>query len=354
MTAALELGLQFHLASTVRRYATSDLVALGELAERRGFAQIWVTDNLGARNPFVVLSALAPRVRIKLGAAVLVQYFRNPVDLAGAVATLTELMAGREFGVGLARGSLTKTPRYVRASAPVPILRETAGMLRHLVAGEHVRFAEYPALASYFNLAADGEGRLGMRPAGPIALYGGGNGPRALAAAGQMMDGVIYGGSFVAAARAGTIAAALETADRAARLASPTKRLRKVAEVNVSLSADGDAARRYAKPFAATVITHMHATGSTAEDFGRLGVPPERVAKLVAARHAGAAEDAVARLATDEMVDATIIAGDPRTCAPRLHAVCAEAARLGFEQVMFSKLGPDYREAVALLAEALR
>ena len=36
MRAALELGLQFHLASTVQRYATSDLVALGKLAERRG------------------------------------------------------------------------------------------------------------------------------------------------------------------------------------------------------------------------------------------------------------------------------------------------------------------------------
>src|ERR1041385_3023029 len=94
-------GIQFHLASTVEHYTTGDLVALAELAERAGCAQIWVTDNLGARNPFVVLSALAPRIRIKLGAAVIVQYFRNPVDLAGAAATLSELAGGREIGLGL-------------------------------------------------------------------------------------------------------------------------------------------------------------------------------------------------------------------------------------------------------------
>lgn len=354
MNAAPEYGLQFHLASTVERYATPDLVALGELAERAGFTQVWVTDNLGARNPFVVLAALAPRVRIKLGAAVVVQYFRNPVDLADTIATLSELTGGREIGVGLARGSLTKTRRYVRASDPVAILSETAGMLRRLLTGDGVRFAEYPALTSYFNLSPDGEGRLGMRPPGPVVLYGGGNGPRALAVAGRTMDGVIYGGSFVAAARGGTIGRSMEIADRAAGRTAPGKTLRKVAEINVSLSADRAAARRYAGPFAATVIDHLRATGYAADDFRRLGVEPEDVERLVAARRAGATEDAAAAMVTDGMIDATVIAGDPEACAPRLGAACAAAVRLGFHQVMFSKLGPDYNEAITLLARALR
>ncbi|HLY21003.1 MAG TPA: LLM class flavin-dependent oxidoreductase [bacterium] len=353
MSAALEFGIQFHLASTVDRYATPDLAALGEAAERGGFSQVWVTDNLGARNPFVVLAALAPRVRIKLGAAVVVQYFRNPVDVADAIATLTELTGGRELGVGLARGSLSKTPQYVRPSDPIAILEETAGMLRHLLAGDGVQFARYPALTSYFNLSPKGEGRLGMRPAGPVRLYGGGNGPRALEVAGRAMDGVIYGGSFLAAARAETIGRSVEIADRAAGRSAPGKTLRKVAEVNVSLSADRAAARRYARPFAATVIGHLHATGWAADDFRRAGVEPEDVGRLVAARRAGAPEDAAAAMVTDGMIDATIIAGDPRACAPRLDAACAAAARLEFHQVMFSKLGPDYGEAIGLLADWL-
>src|SRR5579859_7697856 len=172
MSAALEFGVQFHLASTVDRYATPDLAALGEAAERGGISQVWVTDNLGARNPFVILAAMAPRVRIKLGAAVVVQYFRNPVDVADAIATLTELTGGRELGVGLARGSLSKTPQYFRPSDPVAILEETAGMLRHLLAGDGVQFARYPALTSYFNLSPTGEGRLGMRPSGPPVRRG--------------------------------------------------------------------------------------------------------------------------------------------------------------------------------------
>ena len=88
-----ELGLQFttHIAN---HYTVPQWIELAELARRNNFDQVWVNDNLGCRNVFVILTAIASRVPIKLGTAILVLYFRNPVDTADAFAALSELVDG--------------------------------------------------------------------------------------------------------------------------------------------------------------------------------------------------------------------------------------------------------------------
>ncbi len=53
----------------------------------------------------MVLAALSGSLKIKLGTAITVQYFRNPVDLADMVASLSELMEGRELSIGLGFGN---------------------------------------------------------------------------------------------------------------------------------------------------------------------------------------------------------------------------------------------------------
>ena len=101
----LETGIQFHLP-TYAHVPLPHLIDLAKKAEDHGVRQIWVTDNLRSRNSFVVLAALAGRLKIKLGTAITVQYFRNPVDLADMVASLSELMEGRELSVA-GRGKRT-------------------------------------------------------------------------------------------------------------------------------------------------------------------------------------------------------------------------------------------------------
>jgi len=76
-------------------------IELAELARRNNFDQVWVNDNLGYRNVFVILTAIASRVPIKLGTAILVPYFRNPVDTADAFAALSELVDGYEKALPL-------------------------------------------------------------------------------------------------------------------------------------------------------------------------------------------------------------------------------------------------------------
>ena len=95
-----ELGLQFvtHLAN---HYTVPDLVRLAQFAADKGFKHIWVNDNIRYRGQLVVLTAIAARVPIKLGTAIMVPYFHNPLDVADCLATLAELCEGREIGVGM-------------------------------------------------------------------------------------------------------------------------------------------------------------------------------------------------------------------------------------------------------------
>lgn len=89
-----ELGLQFTL-QVGSHYTTGELVELADLAARRCFHQIWLSDALRYRDPLVVATAVAGKVPIKLGTAILVPYFRNPIGVADSLLALSELTGER-------------------------------------------------------------------------------------------------------------------------------------------------------------------------------------------------------------------------------------------------------------------
>ena len=104
-----EIGLQF-VTQLANHYTVPELVRLASLAERKGFQQIWLNDNLRYRGQMVVLTAIASRVPIRLVTAVLVPYFHHPLDMVDSFAALSELCDGREISVGIARGDLGQSP----------------------------------------------------------------------------------------------------------------------------------------------------------------------------------------------------------------------------------------------------
>src|SRR5262245_66631957 len=107
-----ELAVKFAIQS-VSQYSVPELVRLALLARDQGIAHVWVNHNLGQRNIFVVLAAIAAKVPIKLGTSIIVPYFRNPVDIADSLAALSELTGGRELSVGIARGDLTVAGKQI-------------------------------------------------------------------------------------------------------------------------------------------------------------------------------------------------------------------------------------------------
>lgn len=348
MSSQFEIGIQLHLP-TFRHVSLPDIVKLGKVAHSGGISQIWVTDNLRSRNLYVVLTALAGNVPVKLGSAVTVQYFRNPVDIADSVAAITELMDGREFGLGLARGN-RNTPRFVNVVKPVTMLREVSQSLRRLLDGDAIRFADYPVVASYFNLKPDASFQLNFTPRSPVRLYCGGNGPRALAVGGAHMDGIIFGGTFQAVARTGHMDALMRIADDAAT-ESGRAPLRKVAEIKLSVASDGRAAREFVKHSVARRIVALREEGYSDDDYRKLAIDPADIDRLLESEKRSGDFDLA--LVTDAMVDALFVTGSPAECQEKLVQVAKMAAHHGFRQLMFSELGPDLEQGLRLLCDKI-
>jgi hypothetical protein len=56
---------------------------------------------------------------------------------------------------------------------------------------------------------------------------------------------------------------------------------------------------------------------------------------------------------TEAIVDAGFIAGRPQDCIAKLQEMCSSAQAYGFDQICLAKLGPDYKEAITILAKEI-
>jgi len=344
-----ELGLQFvtHLAN---HYTVPDLVRLAQLAAEKGFKQIWVNDNIRYRSQIVVLTAIAARVPIRLGTAIMVPYFHNPLDMADSFAALSELCGNREISIGVARGDLGQSPQHVQALKPIAMVSETVRFLRRALQGEEIRYAEYPFLQEFYRLNPNGKFRLAFKPQSTFKFYGGGNGPQSLQMCGRIMDGLISSGTYIPMLKAGRLPRMLATAEKAARELDSAKRLRKICELNVSISRNREQAIDFPKRQVSHSILQWEALGFTAEEYAKLGVQRERVLELRKAYASGATVEEASKLVTEAMVKAYYAAGTPEEVRDQIIELAGEAGRLGYDHVAFAKLGPDYEEAINLLA----
>ena len=179
-----EFGVQFtlHIAD---HYTTPEIGELGRVAYENGFDQVWVNDNLGYRNIFVVLSAIAASAPIKIGTAIMVPYLRNPIDVADTIAALSELNNGQKITIGIGRGASRLAGERIQAIKPYRTIRETTEMLDHLLAGDNVRFGDYDLLTSYYNFKTEGNMRLAFSPQAPIQFHIGGYGETAMTVGGK-------------------------------------------------------------------------------------------------------------------------------------------------------------------------
>jgi alkanesulfonate monooxygenase SsuD/methylene tetrahydromethanopterin reductase-like flavin-dependent oxidoreductase (luciferase family) len=344
-----ELGLQFvtHLAN---QYTVPDLVRLARLGADNGFQQIWVNDNLRYRSQLVVLTAIASQVQVRLGTAIIVPYFHNPLDVADSLGALSELCEGREISVGIARGDLGQSPQHVQPLRPIAMVSETVQLLRQALSGAELSYADYPFLQEFYHLNPRGKFRLAFKPQSSFKFYGGGNGPQALRMCGRIMDGLISSGTYIPMLKAGRLPGMLATADHAAQEVIPGKRLRKVCELNVSISSDRAKAIEFPKRQVAHSILQWEALGFTADEYGKMGVTREQVLSLKRAFEAGATVEEASKLVTEHMVKTYYAAGRPEEVRDQIIELVGAAGTLGYDHVAFAKLGPDYDEAIELLA----
>jgi alkanesulfonate monooxygenase SsuD/methylene tetrahydromethanopterin reductase-like flavin-dependent oxidoreductase (luciferase family) len=296
-----QLGLQFvtHLAN---HYTVPDLVRLARFAVGKGFKHIWVNDNIRYRSQIVVLTAIASQVPVELGTAIMVPYFHNPLDVADSLGALSELCEGKEISIGIARGDLGQSPQHVEPLKPIAMVSETARFLRRALARQEVAYAEYPLLQDFYHLNPRGKFRLAFEPRAKFKFYGGGNGPQSLRMCGRVMDGVISSGTYIPMLKAGRLPGMLAMADQAAKELDPGKRLRRICELNVSISDDRAKAIEFPKRQVAHSILQWEAVGFTSEEYAKMGVERAQVLKLKDAFESGATVEEASKLVTEHMV----------------------------------------------------
>lgn len=343
-----EVGVQLatHLAN---QYSTPELVNLAKLAHELGIDRAWIDDNLRFRNVFVILSAVASKVTIALGTGIIVPYFRNPIDTADALAAISELTEGRELSIGVARGSTGIVPYQIDTEPPISFMRETVVLLKSLLSGNEISIASFPHLAKYYRFREKARFKLAFRPRSPITFYHGCSGLQAARLAGEVMDGILISGSYVALLRTGRVGEIIEAAALGKKSSPGRNKFVNACEINLSISEDRERALQNPKSYLAHVIPGTYDALGLIES---LGIDRKKVDSMKEKSRQGTSFEELAGLISDDDVKKCYIAGSPRECREQLLEVLDQTVKLGFDRVSF-KLGPDYKETIELLGKEI-
>jgi alkanesulfonate monooxygenase SsuD/methylene tetrahydromethanopterin reductase-like flavin-dependent oxidoreductase (luciferase family) len=153
-------------------------------AEASGLDDVWLWEDCFLEGGLTTATAaLAWTESVRVGLGLMPAPLRNPALAAMEVATVARLFPGR-FVPAVGHGVQDWMAQVgARAGSPLALLREWTGAVRALLRGERVTVAgEYVRL--------DGVA-LDWPPAVVPPLLVGGRGPRTLALAGELADGVL-------------------------------------------------------------------------------------------------------------------------------------------------------------------
>jgi 5,10-methylenetetrahydromethanopterin reductase len=270
-----------------------EMMAIAQRAEALGFDSIWLTETRFTRDAVTSTAAVAAATeRVRVATAVINPYTRGAVLNAVTAATLDELAGGR-FIFGIGPGSPTVLARQgITFDRPLPHLREAVEVVRRLLTGEEVTFLGETT-------TVDGA-RLDFTPIrSSIPVYLGVTGPRALALAGEIADGVLLNG-FVSLAYTERAVEIVRSAARAAGRDPDAVEI--AASIHVAIDADGQAARDATRTL---VATYLGGFPNIARESGILPALLDRIEAVYRAEGAAAA----APLIDDRIVDDLTIAG---------------------------------------------
>lgn len=175
--------------------------------EAAGIEELWLWEDCFSESGMApAAAALAWTERLRVGVGLFPVPLRNVALTAMEIATLARLFPGRLLP-GIGHGVLDWMGQVgARAASPLTLLREYGTVLRRLLDGEHVTTeGRYVTLTDV---------QLRYPPA-HVPLLIGAEGPKTLALAGQIGDGLILVGSAAPDRVAETIAVAQAARDEA-------------------------------------------------------------------------------------------------------------------------------------------
>jgi 5,10-methylenetetrahydromethanopterin reductase len=345
----MEIGLHYPL-HVLNKFSLPEMLSFikyaSDVLKPFNFTQVWTNDNLEYRNIFVSSAAIATSFPLKLGTAITFPYARNPVDVAGGYAAVSELMNGREVSVGVGAGTKAILGQQVELKNQVTMCEEFLICLRKLFAGVEVLRSEFPNLADHFHMKAE---KYKLRfQAQNIKLYYGGHGtpgPKIAKVVGLRCDGVILGTRLKDAQEFSTAISNIEEARANSQLGKEP--LRKIMMLDASISRDRDAARNHARRFISHVLS------AERDDYlTKKGIDPSKLKDLREAFAKNRGIDEAQKKTPDDFVDRVVIAGTPRDSLERIAEWFKYARENNFSQIFIGvPIGPDVREAIELWAK---
>nr|BFE59108.1 LLM class flavin-dependent oxidoreductase [Dactylosporangium thailandense] len=298
------------------------VLAYARRAERLGFEELWVVEDLGFRGGVAQAGAvLAATERITVGIGILPAGARNAAFAAMELATLTQLFPGRvTAGIGHGMPDWMRQAG-ARPASPLTLLREYTIAVRALLRGE-----PGPAAGRY--VAVEGV-VIGEIPAAPPPVVLGVRGPKSIAMAGEVADGLLLAEPC----------APPYVADAVSRFAAPSPIV--VTYDAAAVADDGRAARDLVRPGLAWIGE---------PDWAPHLAPLPLAGELARHRAAAASREEFAATLPDEWVRELSLAGTPDEVAERIAARHAAGAT----SVVLLPAEPDPLDALTRLAHVIR
>ena len=317
----MKFGIEF-----VSQIPLDELVKLVKLAEDVGFEYAWITDHYNNKNVYETLALIASNTEtIKMGPGVTNPYVRSPAISASAIATIDEISEGRAtFGIGPG-DKATFDALGIAWEKPVSTIKAAIADINTLLAGGKT----------------EGGAALGGAKAVQehIPIYMGAQGPKMLATAGEIADGVL-----INASNPKDYEAAMPMIKEGIAAAGGEKDFDVGAYTATSIGPDSDAAKNAAK-----IVVAFIAAGSPPPVIERHGLPEgfnTQMGDFLAKGDFGGAIGAV----TDEALDAFSVCGTPDEFIPKIEGL----AEMGVTQyVAGSPVGKDVTESIKLLGDVI-
>jgi 5,10-methylenetetrahydromethanopterin reductase len=302
-------------------------------AERGGFSNLWITDHFNNRNVYVALTTAAIYTnQITVGPGVTNPYMVNPVFTAQAVATLNELAPGRVV-LGIGAGDKTTLASVgVEMRKPLSAVEETVDIIREMTRGENVVFK-----GDVFQIAG---AKFFFKAKDRIPIYVGAQGPKMLALAGKIGDGVL-----INAGHPKDVEYAVNCVKEGVNeVGKQFRDLDVAAYTSFSVHEELKKATKAAVPVVAFIVA-----GSPRQVLERHDIDltkAEEIREALKASDWGRAFGAVSQ----RMIDAFSVCGTPDMCINRID----QLLKSGISQfVVGSPIGPKVRPAIDLISERI-
>lgn len=317
----------------------SKIAAYTKSAEEQGFEYVWVTDHYNNREVYTTLSVLALSTnRIKIGAGVTNPYTRSPVVTASSIASVNEISGGRAI-LGIGPGDkMTFESLGIAGEKPLTAVKETAIVVRDLLAGKKVTFEGDTIRLKNAKLSFTDSKKTNVNM--NIPIYIGAQGPKMLETAAAVGDGILINGSHPDDFKAAAV-----QIQKGAQIAGKNPKDIDIAAYTC-FSIDEDAEKAYAAT--KTVVAFIIA-GSADVLLERHGISQENKKEIADAISNGDFKG-LNTIVTDSMSDRFAVAGDFEECMKKTKAL--ESA--GVTQLAAgSPLGPDKEKSIKLIGKMI-